>query len=67
MRKQTAYKSPPWAKKAKKILIDRDMTIKELAREIGCSYGATCQAMSGQSIYPAVQEKVERYLGMRKE
>lgn len=66
IRKQGTYKSPPWAKRVKKILIDRDMTMKELAERVGCSYGVLCQAMSGKTIYPTVQEKVETYLGIRK-
>lgn len=65
-RKQTAYTSPPWAKRVKKMLVDRDMTQKELAAALHCSYGALCQALSGQSIYPNIQEKAERYLGIRK-
>ncbi len=55
-----------WSKNVKKAVIDRDMTLKQLASEIGYSIATVSSILNGRysnSSYQAIAEKINGVLG----
>lgn len=55
-----------WSKDVRKAAIDRDMTLKQLASEIGYSIATVSSILNGRysnSSYQAIAEKINRVLG----
>jgi DNA-binding Xre family transcriptional regulator len=54
--------TPEWAKDAKKIMIDLDMSVTELADAIGMTRIYVSSVLHGRVISPPAQEKICSYL-----
>ncbi len=55
-----------WSKDVRKSLIDKDMTLKQLAEHIGYSVGAVSLVINGRysnASYQAIAEKINKVLG----
>lgn len=62
MRKETSQ----WGKDVRKAVIDKDMTLKQLAESIGYSYAVVLSVISGKysnATYQAIAEKINEKLG----
>lgn len=57
--------TPLWAKKVRKALIDKDMSLTEFAAEIKVNYNQLSNVLSGTVISRSVQEKCCTYLGIK--
>lgn len=62
MRKETSQ----WSKDVRKAVIDKDMTLKQLAESIGYSYAVVSSVINGRysnASYQAIAEKINEKLG----
>lgn len=62
MRKETSQ----WGKDVRKAVIDKDMSLKQLAESIGYSYAVVSQVINGRysnASYQAIVEKINGVLG----
>lgn len=62
MRKETSQ----WSKDVRKAAIDKDMSLKQLAENIGYSYAVVSQVINGRysnASYQAIAEKINKELG----
>ncbi len=62
MRKETSQ----WGKDVRKAVIDKDMSLKQLAESIGYSYAVVSQVINGRysnASYQAIAEKINGVLG----
>ena len=55
---------PDWGKEVKKALIDRDMSIVELATEIGYSRAHVTNVINGVFDFPDLKKRICEYLGI---
>lgn len=55
---------PEWSKEAKKVMVDRDMTVTQLAEAIGFSQKYVSTVMSGRYYSEIAKEKICSYLGI---
>ena len=55
---------PAWGKEVRKALIDREMTVEELAKEIGYSKGYVANNINGNFDFPDVRRSICAYLGI---
>lgn len=55
---------PDWGKTVKKTLIDRDMSMAQLAKELDISRPHLSNVINGALIYPELQKKICDYLGI---
>ncbi len=57
--------TPDWAVEAKCAMIRRnDMTVTELAREIGVSRPQVSAVINGTIVSPVIKAKIQNYLGL---
>lgn len=56
---------PSWAKEAKKAMVDQELTVVRLAKEIGRPRQTVSSVMSGRIIMPDVQEAICKHLGVK--
>lgn len=56
-----------WGKEVVKTLIDRDMTVDDLAKGINLSRSYVGNVINGAQDYPNVREKICDYLGIAPE
>ena len=59
--------APAWGKEAKKALIDRDMSVAELAEKLDLSRSYVSNVINGSFNYPEVRERICNYLGITPE
>ncbi|RKI36267.1 helix-turn-helix domain-containing protein [bacterium D16-51] len=62
MRKETSQ----WSKDVRKAVIDKDLSLKQLAENIGYSYAVVSSVINGRysnASYKAIAEKINRELG----
>ena len=55
---------PPWGKEVKKALIDRDMTVTDLAAKINLSKSHVANVVNGRFDFPEVRQRINSYLGI---
>lgn len=55
---------PDWGKTVKKTLIDKDMSIAQLAKELDVSRPYLSNVINGALIYPELQRRICDYLGI---
>lgn len=58
---------PDWGKEVKKVLIDRDMSITELAKELDLSRSHVTNVINGAFVFPEIQQRICDYLGVASE
>lgn len=64
--KQTKHREPPkWSKKVLMKMVDKEMTKRELAAELGCNYTVLVAVLSGTVRRIDLENKIRRYFGMR--
>ena len=59
-------KTSHWSKDVRKSLIDKDMTVKQLAEHIGYSVGTVSSVINGRysnASYQAITENINKVLG----
>lgn len=57
--------TPTWSKEAQKKLIDRDLSKKELAKDLKVNYNQLLNVLSGIVINPTMQERICTYLDIK--
>lgn len=57
--------TPAWSKEAQKKLIDKDLSKKELAKNLKVNYNQLLNVMSGIVINPTMQERICTYLNIK--
>lgn len=55
-------KLPPWCKEVKKILIDKDMTVTELADVVNISRPYVSRVVNGSTYAPEIASRISREL-----
>lgn len=68
MRTRTNYNLSQWGKDVRKAVIDRDMTVSQLAEKIGYSQTTVSAVISGRystASYQTVAEKINKFLGTK--
>ncbi|MDD2960020.1 MAG: helix-turn-helix domain-containing protein [Lachnospiraceae bacterium] len=58
-------KLPTWCKEARKALIDRDMTVTDLSKEIGVERSYTSQIVSGRILAPKLAARISAELDLK--
>lgn len=56
------YPVPGWAKKARKRLIDKDMTVKDLAEAMDVTYSYLVAVLNGQKENHGLRDRIISYL-----
>lgn len=62
---KSIFVTPEWSKQARKVMIDKDMTIKQLSTEIGFARQYVSSVMTGRIISQKVQKAVCNYLNLK--
>ena len=55
-------KLSPWCKEVKKAMIDRDMSIADLAAELNLSSAYVTRIINGTFIIPETKKRISKYL-----
>ena len=55
-------KLSPWCKEVKKAMIDRDMSIADLAAELNLSSAYITRIINGTFIIPETKKRISKYL-----
>lgn len=57
----------PWCKEVKKAMIDRDMSIADLAAELNLSSAYITRIINGTFIIPETKKRISKYLDISSE
>lgn len=57
----------PWCKEVKKAMIDRDMSIADLAAELNLSSAYVTRIINGTFIIPETKKRISKYLDISSE
>lgn len=60
-------KLSPWCKEVKKAMIDRDMSIADLAAELNLSSAYVTRIINGTFIIPEAKKRISKYLDISSE
>ena len=60
-------KLSPWCKEVKKAMIDRDMSIADLAAELNLSRAYITRIINGTFIIPETKKRISKYLDISSE
>ena len=60
-------KLSPWCKDVKKAMIDRDMSIADLAAELNLSSAYVTRIINGTFIIPETKKRISKYLDISSE
>ena len=60
-------KLSPWCKEVKKAMIDRDMSIADLAAELNLSSAYITRIINGTFIIPETKKRISKYLDISTE
>ena len=60
-------KLSPWCKEVKKAMIDRDMSIADLAAELNLSSAYVTRSINGTFIIPETKKRISKYLDISSE
>ena len=60
-------KLSPWCKEVKKAMIDRDMSIADLAAELNLSSAYVTRIVNGTFIIPETKKRISKYLDISSE
>lgn len=60
-------KLSPWCKEVKKAMIDRDMSIADLATELNLSSAYITRIINGTFIIPETKKRISKYLDISSE
>ena len=60
-------KLSPWCKEDKKAMIDRDMSIADLAAELNLSSAYITRIINGTFIIPETKKRISKYLDISSE
>lgn len=60
-------KLSPWCKEVKKAMIDRDMSIADLAAELNLSSAYVARIINGTFIIPETKKRISKYLDISSE
>lgn len=60
-------KLSPWCKEVKKTMIDRDMSIADLAAELNLSSAYVTRIINGTFIIPETKKRISKYLDISSE
>ena len=60
-------KLSPWCKEVKKAMIDRDMSIADLAAELNHSSAYVTRIINGTFIIPETKKRISKYLDISSE
>ena len=60
-------KLSPWCKEVKKAMIDRDMSIADLAAELNISSAYVTRIINGTFIIPETKKRISKYLDISSE
>ena len=60
-------KLSPWCKEVKKAMIDRDMSIADLAAELNLSRAYITRIIKGTFIIPETKKRISKYLDISSE
>ena len=60
-------KLSPWCKEGKKAMIDRDMSIADLAAELNLSSAYITRIINGTFIIPETKKRISKYLDISSE
>lgn len=60
-------KLSPWCKEVKKAMIDRDMSIADLAVELNLSSAYVTRIINGTFIIPETKKRISKYLDISSE
>lgn len=60
-------KLSPWCKEVKKAMIDRDMSIADLAAELNLSNAYVTRIINGTFIIPETKKRISKYLDISSE
>ena len=60
-------KLSPWCKEVKKAIIDRDMSIADLAAELNLSSAYVTRIINGTFIIPETKKRISKYLDISSE
>lgn len=60
-------KLSPWCKEVKKAMIDRDMSIADLAAELNLSSAYITRIINGTFIIPETKKSISKYLDISSE
>ena len=60
-------KLSPWCKEVKKAMIDRDMSIADLAAEVNLSSAYVTRIINGTFIIPETKKRISKYLDISSE
>ena len=60
-------KLSPWCKEVKKAMIDRDMSIADLAAELNLSSAYVTRIINGTFILPETKKRISKYLDISSE
>lgn len=60
-------KLSPWCKEVKKAMIDRDMSIADLAAELNLSSAYVTRIINGTFIIPETKQRISKYLDISSE
>ena len=60
-------KLSPWCKEVKKAMIDRDMSIADLAAELNLSSAYVTRIINGTFLIPETKKRISKYLDISSE
>ena len=60
-------KLSPWCKEVKKAMIDRDMSVADLAAELNLSSAYVTRIINGTFIIPETKKRISKYLDISSE
>lgn len=60
-------KLSPWCKEVKKAMIDRDMSIADLAADLNLSSAYVTRIINGTFIIPETKKRISKYLDISSE
>lgn len=60
-------KLSPWCKEVKKAMIDRDMSIADLAAELNLSSAYVTRIINGTFMIPETKKRISKYLDISSE
>lgn len=60
-------KLSPWCKEVKKAMIDRDMSMADLAAELNLSSAYVTRIINGTFIIPETKKRISKYLDISSE
>ena len=64
MRYETQFNVDGWSKAVKKKLVDKEMTVTKLAKDIGRSRNMVSLVANGTRVSPEIREKINKRLGL---